>query len=193
MPTTARENLKKKFETKLKKQFGAMTSDKLGILRKDLFGQYINQPSISQLVKMISASVRGYSNALSEGGAAFVLEEVIRQFNAQLTLQNHNVPEFEIQFQNYSYSPTWFGNICYTWTFDNALFREVGPLSFDDFLGVEAMPNLYLAKDGGWYGFLIAPYFSENKNELHDFLSLRFEGSYTSSDLISLDTADNLL
>ena len=174
MTDTLSRQRKREFERKLRQAFSSFSSEDLDHYLETGLKPYQYKPNISSIVKMISASARGYGNCLGEGGLGFLLEETIRNFNHQRSLKHGNIPASEHMFQNYSFVPHWVGNIAFTWMFDNALFRAVGDLSVEDFTDTPQIPCLFTAKDRGDFGFVIVPYESESEQSINDYLSQRF-------------------
>ena len=174
MPDTLSQQRKREFERKLRKAFSSFSSETLDRYLEANFKLYKYKPNISSVVKMISASAKGYGNCLGEGGVGFLFEETIRNFNHQRSLKHANIPAREHMFQNCSFVPHWVGNIAFTWMFDNPLFRTVGDLSVDDFINSPQIPCLFPANDRGDFGFVVVPYESESEQSINDFLSKRF-------------------
>ena len=174
MPTPLSQQRKREFERKLSKDFSSFSSEALDRYLEANFALYKYKPNISSVVKMISASAKGYGNCLGEGGYGVLLEETIRNFNHQRSLKHANIPASEHMFQGYCFAPHWVGNIAFTWIFDIALFRAVGDLNAEDFINSTQFPHLFIAKDRGDFGFVIVPYESESEQSINEYLSRRF-------------------
>ena len=88
MPTSLSQHRKREFERKLSHDFGSFTSKALDRYLEANFALYKYKPNISSVVKMISASAKGYGNCLGEGGYGILLAETIRNFNHQRSLKH---------------------------------------------------------------------------------------------------------
>lgn len=174
MPTSLSQQRKREFERKLRQSFGSFSSEALDRVIDTNFKSNNFKPNISSVVKMISASAKGHGNCLSEGGTGFLFEETIRNFNHQRSLKHANIPASEHMFQNYSYAPYWSGNVAFYWMFDNAIFRSIEDLHAEDFTNSTQFPNLFTAKDGGNFGFVIVSYLAENEQSINEYLLERF-------------------
>jgi hypothetical protein len=177
MALTAHQELQKrkqqKFQRELERSITATPFRKVGDLAEHMFQGYTYKPTLSSLMQMIMASkFGGAGNAVSDGGAAFTLEFVIRLFNEQLRRKKFSEKN-ETPWGTYILGLT---DVCELWNavisfeLDKRLLAEFSALDIDDFeWATDISQYLFLDRGTQAFGFMIVPMPQMKFHELKTF------------------------
>lgn len=177
MALTAHQELQKrrqqKFQRELERSITAAPFRKFGDLAEHMFQGYTYKPTLSSLMQMIMASkFGGAGNAVSDGGAAFTLELVIRLFNEQLRRKKFSEKN-ETPWGTYALNLT---DVCELWNavisfqLDKRLLAEFTTLNVEDFeWSTDISQYLFLDRETQAFGFMIVPMPQMKFNELKNF------------------------
>lgn len=165
MALTAHQELKRrkqqKFKRELERAVTNMPPHKLGDLAELLFREYPYKPSLSSLVQMVMTSkFGGEGNAISDGGAAFMLGAVVRALNNLRSARR-------LTEQDKSSWGTYFlargdvneaFNALFLLDLDKSLMNEWHALDAEDFeWATDISPYLFLDRETQAFGFVIIP------------------------------------
>lgn len=165
MALTAHQELQRRKQQKFRRELERAVTDvpphKVGNLAEYMFQGYTNKPSLSSLVQMVvSSKFGGHTNAVSDGGAAFMVEGVTRVFNqavTKITPTETNTTSRGTYFTFLSeVSP--LSNALFAFELDARLMSERFLLDVDQFVwATDVSSYLFLDKDTRAFGLVIIP------------------------------------
>lgn len=165
MALTAHQELQRRKQQKFKRELERAVTNvpphKLGNLAQRMFQDYHYKPSLSSLVQMVMTSkFGGEGNAISDGGAAFMLGAVVRALN-KLTLTRQLIDKPETPWGtilSITEDVTDFFNAMFLFDLDKVVMNEWHTLDATDFeWALDISPYLFLDKETQAFGFLIIP------------------------------------
>lgn len=179
MALTAHQELQRrrqqKFQRELERVMTATPLRKVGNLAHHMFQGYANRPTLTDLMQMITASkFGGAGNAVSDGGAVFTLEAVIKIFNGDLQRKSYS-ERHESPWGTYFHgltdvSQVW--NAIFLFELDKTLMSEFRTLDAEEFeWAVDISQYLFLDRETQAFGFVIVPLPQAELNELESFLA----------------------
>jgi hypothetical protein len=166
MALTAHQELQRRKQQKFKRELERAVTNvpphKLGNLAELLFREYPYKPSLSSLVQMVMTSkFGGEGNAISDGGAAFMLGAVVRALNnlrstRRLTEQDES--EWGTYFLARGDMRKAFNGL-FLFDLDKSLVNEWHALEATDFeWATDISPYLFLDRETQAFGLVIVPY-----------------------------------
>lgn len=177
MALTAAQELQRrrqqKFLRELERAATAPNLFNVGNLAEHFFQGYTYKPNLSSLMQMVMASkFGGEGNAVSDGGAAFTLEIVIKLFNEQLRRKQFTEKN-ETTRGTYVYGLTdvnevW--NAIFSFQLDRKLYSEFKALDVDGFeWATDISQYLFLDRETRAYGMVIIPMPQGTLEEIRQF------------------------
>lgn len=165
MVLTAHQELQRrrqqKFRRELERAVTNVPPHKLGNLAQLMFQDYPHKPTLSSLVQMVMTSkFGGEGNAISDGGASFMLGAVVRALNnlrssRQLTEQDKS--SWGTYFLARGDVNDVF-NVLFLLDLDKSLMNEWHTLDAEDFeWATDISPYLFLDRETQAFGFVIVP------------------------------------
>lgn len=177
MALTAHQELQKrrqkKFVQELERSLTAVPFRKVGDVAQHMFQGYTYKPTLSSLVQMIvSSKFGGVGNSVSDGGAAFTLELVVKLFNEQLAIreftEKNETPWGTYFFALTDVSEIW--NAIFNFQIDKKLLAEFRTINVEDFeWATDISQYLFLDRETQAFGFLIIPMPQDKLHEIRDF------------------------
>jgi len=177
MALTAHQELQKrrqqKFQRELERALTAAAFRKFGDLAEHVFQGYSYKPTLTDLMQMILASkFGGEGNSVSDGGAAFTLEIVIKLFNEELRRKKFtekNDAPWGTYFKGLT-EVTQIWNAIFCFQLDKKLFGEFRTLNVEDFeWATDISQYLFLDRETQAFGFTIIPMPQRKFYEIKDF------------------------
>ena len=177
MALTAHQELQKrrqqKFQRELERALTSAAFRKIDNLAEHVFQGYTYKPTLTNLMQMILASkFGGEGNSVSDGGAAFTLEIVIKLFNDQLQRKKFSEKN-ETPWGTHILGLT---DVCEVWNaifsfqLDKRLLEEFSTLNVEDFdWATDISQYLFLDRETQAFGFMIVPIPQMKFHEVQQF------------------------
>jgi hypothetical protein len=181
MALTAHQELQRRKQQKFKRELERAVTNvpphKLGNLAELLFREYPYKPSLSSLVQMVMTSkFGGEGNAISDGGAAFMLGAVVRALN-NLRSTRRLTEQDESAWGTYclgrgDVSEAFNG--LFLFDLDKSLMNEWHTLEATDFeWATDISPYLFLDRETQAFGLVVNLH---SKLTHHDHLKMTHPG-----------------
>lgn len=178
MALTAHQELQRRRQQKFRRELERAVTDvpphKLGNLAQQLFQDYSHKPSLSSLVQMVMTSkFGGEGNAISDGGADFMLGAVVRALN-ELSSTGNLKDKSETPWGtvlSLRDDVTDLFNALFLFDLDKVLVNEWHTLDATDFeWALDISPYLFLDRETQAFGFVIVPQPSFGMDETSSYL-----------------------